>query len=531
MTASAGSSSAAVETIRSGQLLADLAGTLVGHLDGGQRLNVIDTLGMVLSGLYAHLPAKRAAYARDPVQALVLLRRRAAELTDVEFNLAVIEIMTGLRDAHTRYSGPSTADGRVAALPFLLEQCGPDHDRRFIVSKVNSAVIDDPGFVEGVEVISWSGVPMARAVDVYAEREYGGRPDARRARALETLTARSLRHRPPPDEHWVVVGYRTARGAHREVRIDWRVLTPGRASGAMDSGARSSLKVSADLAAEEVRRSKKLQFAPAAWQAEDVSPLADTVTATDLGRGLGHLRIWSFDVSSDSDFVAEVERLVRDLPQRRLIVDLRGNPGGLVWAAERCLQLFTTGPVVPTRFSLLATPLTRAMADDPFNRLELESWSASLQDAVTTGEQWSQPLPLTDPAWCNDLDYTYPGKVICVADATTYSSGDLFAAGWVDNAIGPLVTVGRATGGGGANVWTHRQVKDSMVGEGLVPPVMPEGTGFTVAVRRAIRSAAADGIPIEDLGIPGIAYDMTRRDLLEGNRDLFAFCRTVLDEQ
>ena len=58
-------------------------------LDGGQRLEVLDNLIASLGGAYAHLPAKRAAYATDPVQALILLRRRAADLSDIEFNRAV----------------------------------------------------------------------------------------------------------------------------------------------------------------------------------------------------------------------------------------------------------------------------------------------------------------------------------------------------------------------------------------------------------------------------------------------------------
>jgi C-terminal processing protease CtpA/Prc len=36
--------------------------------------------------------------------------------------------------------------------------------------------------------------------------------------------------------------------------------------------------------------------------------------------------------------VGEIERLLGRLPQKGLIVDLRGNPGGLIWAAERALQ-------------------------------------------------------------------------------------------------------------------------------------------------------------------------------------------------
>lgn len=38
-------------------------------LDGGQRLQILDILITSIGGAYAHLPAKRAAYATDPVQA------------------------------------------------------------------------------------------------------------------------------------------------------------------------------------------------------------------------------------------------------------------------------------------------------------------------------------------------------------------------------------------------------------------------------------------------------------------------------
>jgi len=57
-------------------------------------------------------------------------------------------------------------------------------------------------------------------------------------------------------------------------------------------------------------------------------------------------------------------------------------------------------------------------------------------------------------------------------------------------------------------------------------PAMPGGAGFTIAFRRAIRSAAGDGIPIEDLGIPGLPYEMG--NLLDGNKDLLAFCTRLL---
>jgi hypothetical protein len=52
---------------------------------------------------------------------------------------------------------------------------------------------------------------------------------------------------------------------------------------------------------------------------------------------------------------------------------------------------------MPTACSLVAFLLTRDMAVSPFNRLELETWGSSLDDSMSTGEQHTQPLPLTDP--------------------------------------------------------------------------------------------------------------------------------------
>jgi Peptidase family S41 len=512
-------------------------------LDGGQRVQVIDTLELALGGAYCHLHQKRAGYAIDPVQALRLLRRRCVEMSDGEFHIALTGLVAGLRDAHTRYVGPVALRDGVATLGFLVEQHGPYAAPRFVLSRMAAnAGIDEPTFKPGVELEWWNGIPFGRAVDLYADRETGGRPDARRARALESLTFRALDYGPPPDEHRVDIGYRTRRGAAREVRVPWRVVWPGVAATAVGPRSAASLRVAANPAAEAVRRAKKLMFAPAYWEAEQAgavvesdrwlpTPMHDVLAARPLptSRGeIGYLRIWSFDVADDDAFLAEVVRLLGQLPERGLIVDLRANPGGLIWAAERLLQLFTDDPVTPTRFSLLASPLTRAMAESPFNRQELHQWAPSLEAAIATGEHYSQPLPLTDPEWCNDLGRRYPGPVVAVVDPNTYSSGDLFAAGFVDNRIGPLVSVGEGTGAGGANVWHHGQLRDALAGTPFGFDLPAAGIGFTLAIRRAVRSGPADGVPIEDLGVAGIPYDMTERDLLDGNRDLLEFCAALL---
>jgi hypothetical protein len=299
-------------------------------------------------------------------------------------------------------------------------------------------------------------------------------------------------------------------------------------------------------AAEAVRRAKKLMFNPGLWVEEKSTRAArapsrslavrykDFLTArtvkTRSGK-FGYLRIWSFDVDDDQRFLEAAIELLNGLPDRGLIIDLRDNPGGFIWAAERMLQLFTPDQITPTKFALRATPLTAAMAAAPFNQGELGPWADSLASAPATGEPYSTHLPITTAEQCNDLGQHYGGPVVVVVNANTYSSGDLFTAGIVDNRIGPVVCIGEATGAGGANVWTSDDLAVAMKAAGVVLPALARGANFTMSMRRAVRSGDADGVLIEDSGIAGRPYAMTQRDIFESNADLIEHCGQILAAQ
>ena len=229
-------------------------------------------------------------------------------------------------------------------------------------------------------------------------------------------------------------------------------------------------------------------------------------------------------------FRAAIE-LIRKLPDRGLIIDLRDNPGGLIWAAERMLQLFTPNAITPTRFGLRATPLTNAMAAARFNQGELGRWADSIASAPANGEPYSTHLPITSVESCNDIGQHFGGPVVVVVNANTYSSGDLFTAGIVDNRIGPVVCIGEATGAGGANVWTSVDLGAAMKAAGASLPALARGANFTIAVRRAVRSGDAEGMLIEDTGISGQPYSMTQRDVFKSNTDLIEHCARLLAEQ
>ena len=347
-------------------------------LDHGQRLAVVNNFLHMLDGVYAHLPQKRAMYGQDPVQRLRLLeqhlRNTAVDgaMNNAEFHRRMAEILTELRDSHTRYIIGARDALLVDALPLLVEHyTEPSGQSGYIVSRLvpldddETARFAAAGFVAGVLLTHWNAVPIARAIDLHAERETGGRPEARRARALESLTLRPRYFALRPDADWVNISFETLDGHPAEVRLDWRCIETDRLP-EFDTDRPADFARAINPVAESARRVKKMLFATRAWFEEDglstqesaTRPINRTARAgmphtlmapgvrrfarnVDVARhkfdGIeyGHLRIWSFNLVDDDGFIAEVRALLDDLPPNGLIVDLRSNPGGLIWAAER----------------------------------------------------------------------------------------------------------------------------------------------------------------------------------------------------
>ena len=217
------------------------------------------------------------------------------------------------------------------------------------------------------------------------------------------------------------------------------------------------------------------------------------------------------------------------MPPTGLVIDVRSNPGGVIEVAERLLQLFTTDVVQPVRFALRATPAVAAMADADGNGADLADWAASVGTALDLGEEYSQHLSISDPERCNGREVAYDGPVVVVVSPTTFSSGDIFAAGIADHGIGQVVSIGEGTGGGGANVWTHDDIEYAYHVAGLSLPPRPPGIGYSLAVRRVARAGTSAGLAIEDIGVSGEErYVMTEHDVLNGNEDLTEFCARLL---
>jgi len=540
-----------------------------------ERRTIVDQAIVLLDSFYAHLPLKRAMHAIDPVQRLRLLRHRLPRLpTEFAFHREMIATFTSLRDLHTNYVLPRHFAEFGAILPFHVERCFEAGSPIYIVTRLASGV-SHPHFTRGVEVTHWNGVPIGRAVEIAASYHAGSNDAARHARGVDGLTARAMITSLPPDEEWVVVGYRGADGRAREVRFDWIISGyPERPGGiAADPSRPAAAATGLDIEGDAVQGLRKLLFAQGAVAARrrmdeardeavasaETSGAAPTgllraaaaeggarqrvqaleSTFPDLlvakvfeaeGQRFGHIRIHNFEVHDDRPFVAEVARLLQhpQMPKDGLVIDVRGNPGGLIWAGERMLQLLTPKRIEPCRLQFISTAYCLALCGAAPT---LKQWLPSLERAVETGATFSAAFPLTPPERCNDIGQQYSGPVVLITDGRSYSTTDFLAAGFRDHGIGKILGVDGNTGAGGANVWDLRLIRHAFERAGYEPSLqpLPRGADMRVSIRRALRVGPEAGTELEDLGVePDERHEMTREDLLNGNVDLLRHAARII---
>jgi hypothetical protein len=198
----------------------------VGTLSVDNRRLIVQQALLLLEQNYALLPFKVARYGINPLQRLRLMQARLGRPgnrePEVSFHAELVDIYNSLRDLHTRYTLPRPFNAAAAFLPFLLKEFTEDNRRRYLVGRrrPEDAELPHPTFRFGVEVTQWNGVPIARAIERFAERIPGANPDARHARAVDRFTFRALGFGPPPDEEVLTIEYVDHQGKDRKVDID-----------------------------------------------------------------------------------------------------------------------------------------------------------------------------------------------------------------------------------------------------------------------------------------------------------------------
>jgi hypothetical protein len=516
---------------------------------------IIQVATALLEEAYVHLTLKRAIHAANPLDRLRVLGWRVRDmqadppldwLSESEFHDEMFSIFAALQDLHTIYILPKPYRKSVAFIPFKVEQCWDADRSAFVVTRIHDSV-QHPDFVRGVELTHWNEIPIDRAVEIQARRAGGSNRFARQARGVSTLTFRWLGAGPPPDEHFVTVRYVAADGQSRTLQFPWWVAQrPERGLGSDERPVQFEDQ-GMDDEGEWIRQIKQELFhhlPDAAPEAQGLLPqifYSKELPAPDGGEPFGYLKVFTFNLQDDGLFISEARSILEELPPRGLVLDIRGNPGGNVVAAERLLRLMSDEPIEPEPMQFRNTHLTKAIAANPEftpgdeeRRVLVE---ASIRVGRYTGEMFSRGFPLGLPEVYEEDGRSYPGPVVLVVDALSYSAADTFAAGFQDNELGHVLGTSGRTGAGGGNVWTLEQV------ESYVPkewPDLPEDASFSLAVRRSLRVRRRAEDPLEDLGVePDELHEErpdhpvrvlpTRRDVIDDDADLLDKAIAILE--
>jgi C-terminal processing protease CtpA/Prc len=510
------------------------------------RLRIVEQALLLLNMNYVHLPLKRAMHAVDPIQRLKLLRFRLLEMkedqlpSEMQFHQRMIEIFASTRDLHTMYLLPAPFKDYVAYLPFLIDQYFERHKgermEKFTVSRIVTEFYDaipNPGpevllFEPGVEVLYWNGVPIKRAIEINGETQAGSNIEARFARGLDNLTIRPLETSLPPDEVWVALTYRAKSGKVLTLKQEWLVhSTVSAGTAGMASRTTRKKRAAIDVKKTKINQVRQTLFAPREVRVRTSLEHAFRAEIRNVnGREFGYIRLFSFDVDDPDEFVREFARVLKSdgFPQEGLIIDVRSNGGGKIRAGERLLQLFTPRRIKPELFEFLNTPLNLEICRLAPKSWFLSQWADSIAEAVVTGATYSSGYPLNSEESCNDIGQVYHGPVVLITDALSYSTTDMFAAGFQDNEIGEVLGTSDNTGAGGANVWWYQDLINAVGNTPRSPfKPLPRGSDMLVAVRRSIRVGRHAGRPLEEFGIvPDRRHYMTKRDVLERNDDLIS---------
>ncbi len=550
-------------------------------LDDRRRL--LRQCHLLFANFYVHAPFKRERGLPDPLAAIEELERRVEtaneQLTDDEFHRLVRRAFVEQEDAHTFYGLPQPYAEALAFLPFQVKRYFDEMgNARYVVSKTMPGFTPEK-FGVGAEIVGWSGEPFVRALMRTGQGEVGGNRDAFISTALARMTIRPLRFAERPESAEELIEFRAVGESEvSSILIPWGVGTGFDVTSLFPPSGRGVAEVRATFSYANLllMNPQKCRYEQAAPEdpamhstlpqvfefqtLESAEELVPRECLGENGERFGYVRIKSFQLPEaagpvESVLAGEFARILGLLNERApdgLVLDLRGNMGGSIRAAETMLQMISPLPIQPARFHWRVTrALRRALVAlrqlrERFTELSdeerelLTTLAADYGDWMHDGEhdeeaddRLTSGQPITEAMAANEVGQIYQGAVVLLVDAFTYSAGDIFAGGFQDHAIGPVLGITETTGGGGAAKWNYPDFTPALSKATGVPvETLPGEVTLSMAVLRSSRVHAHDGQFIEDVGVKADEVHWpTRGDVLENNRDLMRRAGRLLRER
>lgn len=538
-----------------------------------QKTLLLDQLDLVFRNLYVNreLKIKDFGTENDPLAKIQILKNQADQLDPQSFSDQVADIFTGLHDLHTSFKPAKPLACATAFIPVFFDsvesndsqlprQPGSAVDNRLVVvaGKALKASGEADGVALGDQVLTIDGKPIERVLKDLESLSGGANPDAMRVRALELLSMRPFGSLAKPEKNTMIIGLVGKNGPY-QATLNWHAfLNENCLTG------KESLPDIGKPPFGTIRRPQKprLDWALNPFQdtfnkiygqkplvenpLEDSQPLSEIfemqTIKTPAGK-LGYIQLKSFYWEDENLEVGVVTETFRRELERRfgeeatspvngLIIDVRGNPGGIILFAERLVQLFSPIAIEPTTVRMLANDLNEKIfisANDGPNR-----WSESIKVALRENLGYTRPQAITPKSEANKIGQIWFKPVVVLTDARCYSACDLFAAGMQDNGANgaaKIIGIHKTTGAGGANVMEYSTFQAIMATSSSQPFVdLPFGQDFGISWRQTIRAGKNQGTLLENYGVVSdFVVPLTKADLGKESPKLMARIHEQID--
>ena len=381
------------------------------------------------------------------------------------------------------------------------------YEPKYVVDDITPSHLPTGAKIDvGSEILSINGLDVQKVIRKLGKDSYASNSAAKKDFGISRLTSRLLLIASTPSKPSMTVKFRNSKREGFTEEYPWIFLRTKDDS--MMSAISSSLLVGKSLLPNKIepetdqhmKRTARLvhrnrESVRASSGSRTVVPVNEgfkqvfsaEIIITSKGR-IGKIDILRF-VPANMDVVDEFKRVLRLMPKKGLIVDVRGNPGGTYALAKAFTEALSGKEIPPITTQFRATNLMISAFKTVKAEGGLNKYFASfVLPAILTANRAKEFFSGTAFYLMDRLpsqERVYFGPYVTIVDGRTYSGGDVFALLQRDFGASFVVGTSSNTGAGGAYAISYSGIL------GALPsgfPSLPSGIDFRSSFARIFRA-------------------------------------------
>ena len=419
----------------------------------------------------------------DPIPRVKAIATKAANMTDLDFQLEMLDIINSQRDLHTNYYMPGPHACYIVFQGLRFAHIGESRDEKIVISEVyktspfNLIAPQISEFNIGDQIVKVNGKKVMDFLDGLKWESGGANDDAVIRRGLSLMFARSGMFNALPEKDFVEYEIISVTGEKKKLEMPWLI----RDNGACLSSTKALAEYLKTPAADDTTASigpkvinpRKYRNIPALNERQEIlagalpkkdlynnvilQPTSDEIVSWTIykpeSHNLGIIRLESF-VPSGQNTDTTIADIIKGLLSNELkstasvVFDIRGNGGGYLGVADIIPQLVT--PVFKTAFGRAVKSKINDIIMSENSKFHDEDWKRAYHE-TPAGSTYTKLTKFNADADVNQIGQWYSHPVAVLTDAECFSACDIFAANLQDHGNAILFGEDKTTGAGGAN--------------------------------------------------------------------------------